>query len=96
MNDIKQLTKEVQKLIDYSLLGKKSPIFISGTDATTIKDGYCIHFKEATIIDSITYDAHPLSDTLAGEEYLGGDKLFLKGITSITLTSGAVHVYEAK
>ena len=96
MNDLKTLIKAIQQIVDYSILGRKSPVFISGTDPVTIKDGYCIHFKEETVIDAITYDAHPLSDTLAGETFLGGDKLFLKGITSIELTSGAILVYEAK
>ena len=96
MNDIKTLIKTIQQLITYSLLGRKSPIFISGVAAVSIKDGYCIHFKETTVIAAITYDAHPLSATLVAEEFSGGDKLFLKGVTSLQLTSGAVFVYEAK
>ena len=83
-------------LLDYSVLGKKSPVFISGTDTVTIKDGFCIHFKSDTVINTIVYDAHSSSDSMNGEAYLGGDKLFIKGITSIKLDSGEVHVYEAK
>ena len=98
-NDIQLLTKEIQKIIDYSLLGKKSPVAVMGTDAVTIKDGFMIHFLEETVVEEISYDNNSSDDTadpLNTQTFLGGDKVFLKGITSIHLTSGACLVYEAK
>lgn len=94
MSDIKTLTRVVQELIDSSFSGKKSPVFISGTSAVSITNGYCIHFKETTVIAAISYAAHSSSATLAAEEFAAGDRIYLKDITSITLTSGACFVYE--
>ena len=93
-NDIQKLQDRIQHLEDLSFAGTKSPVFISGTAATTITNGYCIHFKELTVIAAITYAAHASSVTLAGETFLGGDRLYLNNIVSITLTSGAVAIYE--
>ena len=90
----KEIVRGIQELIDSSFSGKKSPIFISGTSAVAVTNGYCIQFKETTVIAAISYGAHSSSATLAAEEFPAGFTLYLKDIVSITLTSGACFVYE--
>lgn len=78
---------------------KKSPVVIVGTAPVSIKDGYMIHYLEETVLEEITYDTNSGDDTvdaLEGRTFLGGDKIFLKGITEVHLTSGACLVYESK
>ncbi len=92
--EIQLVQDRVQHLEDMSFAGRNSPVFISGTSAVTINNGYCIHFKEDTVIAAITYASHASSDTLVGETFLAGFPLYLNNIVSITLTSGACLVYE--
>lgn len=94
MTNDELIARLTQELIDSSFSGKKSPVFISGTNAVSITNGYCIQFKETTVVAAISYAAHGSSDTLAAEEFPAGFTLYLKDITSITLTSGACFVYE--
>tara|TARA_R110000764_G_scaffold172593_1_gene259419 strand:+ start:2328 stop:2615 length:288 start_codon:yes stop_codon:yes gene_type:complete len=94
MADLKDLKREIQRLADLTLGANRSPVFISGTEAVTIAQGYCIHFKEETIMSAITYDADTASATLVGETFVAGDRIFLKNISSVELTSGAVLIYK--
>lgn len=88
------LIDRIQELIDYSFAGRKSPVFISGTSPVSITNGYVIYPKEDSVISAITYNANAGSATLVGETLLAGIPVYLNGITSITLTSGAVFVHE--
>lgn len=88
------IVERLQELTDYSFAGKKSPVFISGTSAVSISQGYLIYPKEDSVIAAITYNAHSSSATLVGETLLAGIPVYLNNITSLTLTSGAVFVHE--
>ena len=92
--EIQILQDIVKDLNNLSFAGKKSPIFISDTNATAIPNGYCLQFPEETVIAAITYSSDSLSDTLAAETMPAGFIVYLKNITSITLTSGSVFVYS--
>ena len=93
MNAFIEIQRDIQRLLSLTMGANRSPIIITGTDEKTIKRGYCIHFKEITQIESITYDAEPSSDTLELEAFAAGDRIFLKNITSLKLASGAALVY---
>ena len=85
----KQLNKQVQELIDKGL--GKNPYFISDTSAHTGLTSYAVKAIEDTIIDAIVSDVR--GNTLVGETILAGDIWYLKA-SSITLTSGALFVYN--
>lgn len=85
--------KKTEKLTELSLLNA-NPLFISDTSIRNGLKGFAIKAIEDSVIAAISYQSLPNSNTLVGETILGGDIWFLPNITSITLTSGAVIVYQ--
>lgn len=75
---------------------KSNPVFISDTNARTGLRGFAIQAIENTVIASIQYEniSTVSSNTLAGETILAGHIWYLPSISAITLTSGALFVYQ--
>tara|TARA_B110000503_G_C7127679_1_gene405406 strand:+ start:1611 stop:1895 length:285 start_codon:yes stop_codon:yes gene_type:complete len=88
-------TKEIKKLTELSLLNANG-LFISDTNLRSNLTGFAVKAIEATVIASIAYQSatNATSNTLVGETILAGDIWFLTAITSISLTSGAVFIYQ--
>lgn len=87
--------EKTEKLTELSLLNA-NPLFISDTNIRTGLKGFAIKAIEDSVITAISYQipSNAASNTLVGETILGGDIWFLPAITSITLTSGAVIIYQ--
>ena len=88
-------TPETNKLLNKSMYNLR-PEYITDTVARTSMNGFAIQILEESVIAALTYNASATSNTIVAETLAAGLVLYLPSISAITLTSGAVIVYQSE
>jgi hypothetical protein len=83
----------LEKTLKLSITQPNTQI-ITDTAAHVCNQGYCIVALDDSEIAAIEYDSDSNSNTLVGVTIPTGLHLYLNDIKSLTLTSGAVAVYQ--
>jgi hypothetical protein len=82
-----------KELLNKTLLNPK-PVYINDTSARTSLTGHTIQVVAEAVIAAITYKNEPDSNSIVGDTLPAGIVLYLPGISTITLTSGTIVVYQ--
>jgi hypothetical protein len=88
-------TKNADKLLNKTMYNVR-PEYITDTVARTGLSGFAIQILEESVIASISYNASATSNAIAAETLAAGLVLYLPNISAVTLTSGAVIVYQSE